>query len=78
MQFCYKHMGVALPDPYLRLLLDALRGDQTFFNDATEVEDEWKFIDPLIAKKSTPYIYMPGSWGPKNRTSSLKMTADTG
>lgn len=64
MQFCYKSMGVGLPDPYLRLILDALHGDQTFFNDAAEVEAEWKFTDPLIAKNTQVHLYDVGSWGP--------------
>ncbi len=67
MQFCYRQdpSGHALPDPYERLLFDAIKGDQTFFTDALEVEAEWKFIDPLVAAKKEPFIYKPGSWGPK-------------
>jgi len=66
MQFCYKHLGVNLPDPYLRLLLDALSGDQTFFIDAEESELEWKFSDPLSSTAGQPEVYAPGSWGPKS------------
>lgn len=67
MQFCYPQdpSGHALPDPYERLLFDAIKGDQTFFTDAAEVEAEWKFIDPLSAIRKKPFIYTPGSWGPK-------------
>ncbi|PIW08758.1 hypothetical protein COW38_00035, partial [Candidatus Collierbacteria bacterium CG17_big_fil_post_rev_8_21_14_2_50_45_7] len=36
MQYCYPH-DVDLPDAYENLIIDALRGDQTFFNDADEV-----------------------------------------
>lgn len=64
MQFCYRHLKSDLPDPYLRLIEDVLRGDQTFFNDAPEVEAQWRFTDPLIASRTTPQIYEPGSWGP--------------
>lgn len=67
MQYCYKtdpYMHL-LPDPYERLFMDIIRGDQTFFNDAKEVEAQWAFIDPLIAVRDEPYIYKPGSWGPK-------------
>lgn len=65
MQFCYPHKD--LPDAYERLIVDALRGDQTFFNDAAEVDAQWAFTDPLIAAKHgvTPLIYPRGSWGPK-------------
>lgn len=67
MQFCYRvdPKFHTLPDPYERLLMDTIRGDQTFFNDSEEVEAQWSFIDPLIKTKTTPLIYNPGSWGPK-------------
>lgn len=66
MEFCYRNLlPHKLPDPYERLLSDAIRGDQTFFNDAAEVEAQWRFIDPLLANRSAPAIYKEGSWGPK-------------
>lgn len=67
MQFCYRIApeGHYFPDPYERLLLDAFKGDQTFFNDAEEVEAEWAFIDPLVQRREKPYIYKTDSWGPK-------------
>lgn len=64
MQFCYRDYGPELPDAYERLIADALKGDQTFFNDAKEVEAQWKFIDPLISIRNQPVIYKPGSYGP--------------
>ncbi len=64
LQYCYKHSAADLPDPYLRLLIDALRGDQTFFVDAAEVEAQWQFIDPLIAARQHLHPYTAGSWGP--------------
>lgn len=64
LQYCYRSTGVSLPDPYLRLLVDALRGNQTFFIDAPEVEAQWKFVDPLIESRKKPIIYSPGTWGP--------------
>lgn len=67
MQFCYKidPHGHYIPDPYERLLIDTIRGDQTFFNAAEEVEAQWAFIDPLFSTRGKPEIYNPGSWGPK-------------
>lgn len=67
MQFCYQSdpHGHTLPDPYERLISDAIRGDQTFFNDAQEVEAQWAFIDPYSAKaQGGPHLYKSGSWGP--------------
>ena len=74
MQFCYRldpHEHV-LPDPYERLLSDAMRGDQTFFNDAAEIEASWAFIDPLANAKKQVIEYIPGSWGPKEASELLK------
>ena len=67
MQFCYKTQTDShfLPDPYERLLVDAIKGDQTFFNDAKEVEAQWRFTDPLSKTATKPFIYKQGSWGPK-------------
>lgn len=65
MQYCYRANHMDLPDPYLRLLTDVFRADQTFFIDAPEVEVQWKFIDPLYAAKKKPVIYKKGTWGPK-------------
>ncbi|QFQ32149.1 glucose-6-phosphate dehydrogenase [Buchnera aphidicola] len=58
-------------DAYERLLLAAMKGDQSFFVCREEVEEAWKWIDPIIEgwkknKKSTLELYSAGTWGPKN------------
>lgn len=65
MHYHYPVTGKELPDAYEKLLYDAIRGDQTFFNDAAEVEAEWAFTDSLLENKPEPIIYDPGTWGPK-------------
>ena len=65
MQFCYKSLNQNLPDPYERLIYDVTRGDQTFFNDAPEIETQWRFIDQLLPKNPQLPPYRSGSWGPK-------------
>lgn len=74
MQFCYKidPNEHSLVDPYERLIFDAIRGDQTNFNDAQEVEAEWKFIDGLSKYLPNPLPYQAGSWGPKQADELLK------
>lgn len=67
MQYCYRidpHTHY-IPDPYERLLFDTIKGDQTFFNDAEEVEAQWAFIDPLAEARGKPHTYESGTWGPK-------------
>jgi glucose-6-phosphate 1-dehydrogenase len=61
-----------LPDPYERLILDAIRGDQTFFADSAEIEASWKFVDTLIEARNNPLIYEPGSWGPEAADELIK------
>lgn len=67
MQYCYRidPHGHYVPDPYERLLVEAIRGDHTYFNDAEEVEAQWAFVDPLVEAKDKPHPYKLGSWGPK-------------
>ena len=72
MQFCYKHLSSDIFDPYLRLFYDAVSGDQTFFNDAEEIESEWSFIDRLSTGNHTAMPYKPGSWGPKEADKLIK------
>lgn len=64
MQFCYHQIG-KLKDAYVRLLMDAIMGEQTYFNDAVEIEAEWRFVDALRAEDKKIFSYPVGSWGPK-------------
>lgn len=79
MQYCYRidPHGHYIPDPYEMLLFDAIRGDQTFFNDAEEVEAQWAFIDPLVVARSEPIIYKVGSWGPKEASELIEKDGRT-
>lgn len=65
MQFCYRDLPDEPADAYEKLIYDAMRGDQTFFNDAPEIEAQWKFIDSFDYAQDKPFLYAPGSWGPK-------------
>jgi glucose-6-phosphate 1-dehydrogenase len=57
------------PEAYERLLLDAMRGDQTLFSRRDAVETSWAWITPILrhfeAAPPTGFPnYDPGSWGP--------------
>jgi glucose-6-phosphate 1-dehydrogenase len=52
-------------EAYERLLLDVLRGDQTLFTSADEVDRLWQVCEPVLADMPTPLPYERGSWGPK-------------
>lgn len=73
MQYCYKQdTPHYLPDPYERLITDAIKGDHTFFNTADEIETEWAFTDPYSKNATKPEIYKPGSWGPSQSDKLLE------
>lgn len=76
LQYCYRAENPmdahAIPDPYEKLILDAIRGDQTFFAEAQEIEASWKFIDTLIEERKEPEIYERGTWGPKEADELIK------
>ncbi|MDT0270185.1 glucose-6-phosphate dehydrogenase [Streptomyces sp. DSM 44915] len=55
--------GEPLP-AYAKLLADAMRGDQTLFTGAAEVERLWEVCDPVLRNPPAPSGYPRGSWGP--------------
>jgi len=52
------------PGPYERLLVDALRGDQTLFPRWEVIEETWRIVQPLLDTPSPIEPYERGSWGP--------------
>lgn len=65
MNYRYPLSQNQIPDAYEKLLYDAIKGDQTFFNDAVEVEAQWAFTDALLKNPPKVVSYEPGTWGPK-------------
>jgi glucose-6-phosphate 1-dehydrogenase len=61
--------GTRMPDAYERLVMDVIRGDQTLFMRGDEVEEAWRWIDPIIEAWQTrpaPQPYDSGSSGPED------------
>jgi glucose-6-phosphate 1-dehydrogenase len=54
------------PEAYERLLLDAMRGDATLFPRRDEIEQAWRFVDPILrSSEDLPVCgYAKGSDGP--------------
>jgi len=52
------------PEPYERLLDDALRGRHDLFTDFAAVEATWRIVQPLLDNPPEPVVYESGSWGP--------------
>jgi glucose-6-phosphate 1-dehydrogenase len=72
--------GIAIPDAYERLLLDALQGDASLFLRRDGIERSWEIMDPILrgwdSDDAPPLeIYERGSWGPEG---SAKLLAADG
>jgi glucose-6-phosphate 1-dehydrogenase len=53
------------PEPYERLLGDALAGSSQLFTREDAVEETWRIVQPLIDEPGPVHPYQPGTWGPK-------------
>ncbi|WP_405139503.1 hypothetical protein [Nocardia sp. NBC_01388] len=52
------------PEPYERLLRDALTGEHSLFTREDVVEETWRILRPMIDHPPKPVSYPRGSWGP--------------
>jgi glucose-6-phosphate 1-dehydrogenase len=53
------------PEPYERLLGDAIAGVHTLFTRQDTVEETWRIVQPLLDDPGPVHPYAPGTWGPK-------------
>jgi glucose-6-phosphate 1-dehydrogenase len=71
MEFCYADTfkNASAPEPYERLLLDALRGDQTLFARTDGIDASWSLVTGILNSwefSGQPlHSYSTGTWGPK-------------
>lgn len=63
------------PDAYKRLLLDVAEGNPTLFAHRDEVEQAWKWLNPMLDAWAesgiNPEDYAAGSWGPQGADNML-------
>ena len=64
LHFSYAEAFTVIPEAYQTLLLDVLRGDQTLFVHAEEVEVAWTLYTPLLDGAVGVLPYPAGSEGP--------------
>ena len=64
LHFQYRDAFGPLPDAYETLLLDILRGDQTLFVHADEIDASWRLYTPLLEQRPPVHLYPAGTWGP--------------
>jgi glucose-6-phosphate 1-dehydrogenase len=53
------------PEPYERLLGDAIAGVHTLFTRQDAIEETWRVVQPLLDEPGPVHSYEPGTWGPK-------------
>ncbi|WGS66379.1 MAG: glucose-6-phosphate dehydrogenase [Enterobacteriaceae bacterium PSmelAO3-2] len=63
-------------DAYELLILEIMHGIQSHFVSCEELEESWKWIDPIIngckITKKKPILYKSGSWGPEESNFLIK------
>jgi glucose-6-phosphate 1-dehydrogenase len=57
------------PEPYERLLDDALEGHSELFTRQDAIEETWRIVQPLIEQPGPVHPYEPGTWGPQEANS---------
>ncbi len=53
-----------IPEPYERLLDDAIAGQTGLFVREVGIEETWRIVQPLLDDPPPVETYEPGSWGP--------------
>jgi glucose-6-phosphate 1-dehydrogenase len=62
------------PEPYERLLGDAVAGNHQLFTRQSAIEETWRVVQPLLDEPSPVQPYEPGTWGPKQAGDLLRGT----
>ncbi len=69
------------PEAYERLLLDVIRGNQTLFMRRDELEEAWKWVDPIREawdnSAEPPQSYVVGTWGPSGAIALIERDGRT-
>jgi len=63
------------PEPYERLLGDALAGEHQLFTRQSSIEETWRVVQPLLDEPGPVHRYRQGTWGPQE---AEKLVAGTG
>lgn len=59
------------PEPYERLLRDALDGDPQLFPTQDAIEETWRIVQPLLDEPGEVISYEKGTWGPERASHLL-------
>jgi glucose-6-phosphate 1-dehydrogenase len=64
LEVLFEKVPGADPEPYERLLGDALAGRTQLFTREDTVEETWRIVQPLLDEPGPVHPYEPGTWGP--------------
>jgi glucose-6-phosphate 1-dehydrogenase len=67
----FEHQVGDQPEPYERLLNDALDGDPQLFPSQAEIEETWRIVQPLLDDPGEVEVYARGTWGPADASNLL-------
>ncbi len=65
LQVLFEKVPGSEPEPYERLLDDAMRGDSSLFAREDSVEQTWRIVQPLLENPGPVDTYAKGTWGPE-------------
>ncbi|MGK2956411.1 MAG: glucose-6-phosphate dehydrogenase [Solirubrobacterales bacterium] len=60
------------PEPYERLLYDAIHGRPTLFTHVDAITETWRIVQPLLDNPSPVLPYEKGTWGPSEAERLVK------
>ncbi len=62
------------PEPYERLLGDAIAGNHQLFTRQSAIEETWRVVQPLLDEPGPVLPYEPGTWGPEEAEKLVRGT----
>jgi glucose-6-phosphate 1-dehydrogenase len=62
------------PEPYERLLGDAIAGRHQLFTRQSAIEETWRVVQPLLDEPGPVHTYEQGTWGPKQAEDLVRGT----
>jgi glucose-6-phosphate 1-dehydrogenase len=65
LEVLFEKVAGAEPEPYERLLGDAIAGNHQLFTRQDAIEETWRVVQPLLDDPGPVHPYAPGSWGPR-------------
>jgi glucose-6-phosphate 1-dehydrogenase len=65
LEVLFEKVPGAEPEPYERLLGDAIAGRHTLFTRQDTVEETWRIVQPLLDDPGPVLPYASGTWGPE-------------